>query len=143
MSTNYYLKTKPGSEPCPHCGRSEPSQNLHIGKSSVGWCFSLRVYPELGINTLDDWRPLIETGVITDEYGNVWEGDYILQVIASRRRPWSPRPAPAKSVPDLEQWYRQNHAEPGPNGLARHVIDGIHCVGHSEGTWDYIAGEFS
>jgi len=25
----------------------------------------------------------------------------------------------------------------------RHRVDGKHCVGHGEGTWDYIIGEFS
>ena len=36
-----------------------------------------------------------------------------------------------------------NYAEPGPNGLVRAKINGVHCIGHGEGTWDYITGEFS
>ena len=52
MGTNYYLYE--GSEACPTCKR--PFEPLHIGKSSAGWCFSLHVIPEEGINTLDDWR---------------------------------------------------------------------------------------
>ena len=31
---------------------------LHIGKSSSGWCFSLHVIPEQGINSLQDWVKL-------------------------------------------------------------------------------------
>lgn len=29
------------------------------------------------------------------------------------------------------------------NNLLRHQILKGHCIGHSEGTWDYIVGEFS
>ncbi len=38
--------------------------------------------------------------------------------------------------------YMQNHAEPGPNNLARHSV-GIGCDAHGEGTWDLIMGNFS
>jgi hypothetical protein len=57
MGTNFYLKS-PDAEP------------LHIGKSSAGWCFSLRVYPEYGINNLEDWLDLLcdPYAVIEDEY---------------------------------------------------------------------------
>lgn len=50
MGTNYYLEPKP---PCQCCGR--PFEQLHIGKSSAGWCFALHVIPERGIKDLDDW----------------------------------------------------------------------------------------
>jgi len=36
-----------------------------------------------------------------------------------------------------------NQAEPGPDGLARHKVNDGHCIGHGEGTWDLIIGEFS
>ena len=49
---------------------------------------------------------------------------------------WVQRDRPA-------QWWVQNHhAIPGPNGLLRHRI-GEHCIGHGDGTWDLIRGEFS
>lgn len=51
MPTNYYLHKK--TDTCPTCGHREPPQ--HIGKSSVGWCFTLRIDPERGITDLDDW----------------------------------------------------------------------------------------
>jgi len=40
-------------------------------------------------------------------------------------------------------FHRENHSEPGPNNLVRHKIDDVHCIGHGEGTWDLITGEFS
>jgi hypothetical protein len=47
MGTNFYLRTKP-SESCPTCGHTEkPSHELHIGKSSAGWNFGLRIYPPI------------------------------------------------------------------------------------------------
>lgn len=49
MGTNYYLREKC----CKECGRYN---ELHIGKSSAGWAFSLRVYPDLGIKSFEDWK---------------------------------------------------------------------------------------
>lgn len=61
MGTNYYIK----SEPCSHCKRADP--DLHIGKSSFGWAFALHVVADRGLNSLDDWRPLLSAGRIIDE----------------------------------------------------------------------------
>lgn len=98
---------------CECCGRS--FEPLHIGKSSYGWCFSLHVMP--GIKTLDDWRNRwsMPGSYIRNEYGDLVSVADMELIITGRR---------------------------GPNGLLRHQIDG-HCVGHGEGTWDYISGEFS
>jgi hypothetical protein len=129
MGTNYYLR----EDACQHCGRSD--ERLHIGKSSAGWCFALHVIPEEGINSLDDWRIRWTKGRIFDEYGTEVSPDDLNDRITHRGRAepsgWTPRD------------YAENHAEPGPNNMARHKIDGRHCVGHGEGTWDLIAGEFS
>lgn len=114
MGTNYYLHQKPD---CECCGRSfEP---LHIGKSSGGWCFSLHCLPQDGINTLDDWRALwaASGAYIRNEYGervSIAEMELVITV-----RSWR------GTFP-----YRND-------------IDGIHCIGHGEGSWDYIVGEFS
>ena len=64
MGTNYYLRLKV----CPHCAK--PEKTIHIGKSSVGWCFGLHVIPEDGIHDLDDFRKLWsdDTAQIFDEY---------------------------------------------------------------------------
>lgn len=124
MGTNYYVKILD----------KEP---LHLGKSSGGWCFSLHVYPEDGINTLDDWKSIFcdPYTLIKDEYGHRITPRELLQWITQRG--WQSLDALTQEFFDL------NHAEPGPNGLLRHKVDGVHCIGHGKGTWDYIIGEFS
>lgn len=134
MGTNYYLRL-PGTNACKHCGRSDNAEDLHIGKSSHGWCFSLHVIPERGINDLDDWLPLFERYLIRDEYGEAITPREMLNIITKRG---NPRGAAVHSP----EWYASNGAEPGPNGLARHRI-GSHCVKHGVGTWDCIPCDFS
>jgi len=115
MGTNYYLHTEP---PCECCGKPR-GEELHIGKSSGGWCFALHVVPEDSINTLDDWRALwTQPGSsIRNEYGEKVTREEMERVITQRR------------------WR---------DGMpSRHVVDGGHCLGHGDGTWDYITGEFS
>ena len=104
---------------------------MHIGKSSGGCVFSLHVYPEQGINTLEDWLPLLDTGVIIDEYGEGYSKNDLLRVITNRLwlAAYLHDPGP--------------DAEHGPNGLLRNRVDGIYCIGHGPGTYDYIVGEFS
>lgn len=125
MGTNFYL-------------RRPDSPTLHIGKSSGGWVFMLHIYPELGINNLDDWKSVFcdPYALIQDEYGKIKAPVRMLDWITNRS--WGDGHAcHPQSV------YDQNHAEPGPNGLLRSKVDGVHCVGHGEGTWDYIVGDFS
>lgn len=129
MGTNYYLTTQAGSI-CPCCKHREPAKILHIGKSSGGWTFALRVYPEQGVNTLEDWLPLFGQGVITDEYGQKHTTDHLLSAITDRSwARYTPDPGP--------------HAEHGPNGLLRNKVDGTYCVGHGPGTYDYFGSDFS
>jgi hypothetical protein len=134
MGTNYYLTTEEGEE-------------LHIGKSSVGWCFSLHVIPERGIDTLAEWKYLwFRAGSqIRDEYNReiaIFEMD---KIVAGRGwdRDWDDTKWWRALTHSEEEFHRRNCSERGPNGLLRHQLDGRHCVGHGEGTWDYIAGEFS
>ncbi len=108
MGTNFYMHEEP---PCPTCHRSKEMR--HIGKSSAGWCFTLRVYPREGINTLEDWKKLWAGKTFEDEYGDSVSEEQLLDRITNR------------------------HA-----GVQRHTIDGSHCIGHGEGTWDYMVGEF-
>ena len=111
MGTNYYLRYPA----CKCCGYQPP--DLHIGKSSGGWCFSLCVYPVLGINNLDDWalRWVNGEGTIVDEYEHTLTCDAMLQVITDR----------------------------GPHNQKHHTIgDGL-CVGHGVGSWDFMIGDFS
>jgi hypothetical protein len=93
--------------------------------------------PEDGINSLDDWKGLFASpGVeIVDEHGDTVSAEDMLKLITERS--WgTDRKMGA-------QWYAENYAELGPNGLARHKIDGRHCIAHGKGTYDLIRGVFS
>ena len=132
MGTNYYFR----EAVCPTCGRSD---DLHIGKSSCGWCFSLHVYPEKGINDLPDWQKLWDKpgSEIVDEYGSSIGTGQMIQYITERGFPW-------KIFNEHETgWCLANHAIPGPNGLARHALEEGRFIGHGAGTWDLEIGEFS
>lgn len=128
MGTNFYFEKE---HPCQHCGRG--GNQHHIGKSSAGWCFSLHVDDE--IKSLDDMVKAWHGKRIVDEYGEtITEADMLRRI---KERSWE------RKGPIDHGWYHQNGAIPGPNGLARHSIDGRHCIGHGEGTWDLVTGEFS
>jgi hypothetical protein len=109
MGTNYYIEPQ---EPCPHCKRGYPE--VHIGKSSAGWVFSLHVDDEL--DSWDKWLEFLEGKVIRNEYGNAIPLANFIKTVTCRKH---------------------------IHGLSRNDIDGSHCVGHGEGTYDYIAGDFS
>lgn len=108
---------------------------IHIGKSSFGWCFALHVIPERGINDITGWTQYLLNSerIIINEYNDIISYEELLNIITNRRNdtvcPWS------------YEMYQLNHAQPGPNNLIRHSIGGD-CVGHGEGTWDYIKSEF-
>lgn len=133
MGTNYYLH----EEICTCC---KHYNERHIGKSSGGWCFSLHVYPEDGINDLEDWkRKFGEASEVWNEYGEKISIDMLLQIITERSWP---------QLRDVdadywEQFHRDNHSENGPNNLLRHSIMDGHCISHGSGTWDLIIGDFS
>ena len=142
MGTNYY-SVKRGldyEKPESFWDLRGTEDFIHIGKSSAGWCFSLHVVPELGINTLEDWIGMFidPDRIIIDEYRETVSFLDMIRIITHRSRPQS------------NGWeatmLERNHAEPGPNNLVRHRIehDRKHgCVAHGEGTWDLITGEFS
>lgn len=135
MGANYYLK-KEAEPTCKCCNRPYEDEILHIGKCSGGWCFSLHVIPELGLNSLDDWTTkIVEDGwSIENEYGNEVSPSEMLFRITERAR--------VKPLDWSEVDLARNYAVEGPNNLVRHKL-GYGCVGHGEGTWDYIEGEFS
>lgn len=143
MGTNYYLHL----DVCPCCQQSA-EYPLHIGKSSAGWCFGLHVRggeweEELPID-LDGWRELWSrpNNIIKDEYGEVITPEAMEATITQRK--WRSRderiPYGYKS---WDEFDRKNHSRTGPGGLSRHVVDGHHCIGNGEGTWDLIVGDFS
>jgi hypothetical protein len=135
MGTNYYVMEN-------YCGHCQRGDELHIGKSSGGWCFALQTYPDRGLGTLGDWRIFLDGKEIRDEYGDAVTMDALVRTITERSHA-AARAQWWLGYASADEWYQQNHAEPGPNGLARHRIDGHHCIGHGEGTWDYMRGEFS
>jgi hypothetical protein len=141
LGTNYYLHQKPD---CECCGR--PFKPLHIGKSSVGWCFSLHVVPEDGINTLDDWRNLwADPGAyIRNEYGErVSIADMELTITARCiDKDWDDPSWWTGFYSSEQDFHKRNYSDRGPHGLLRHCL-GYSCVAHGEGTWDCIVGEFS
>ncbi len=112
MGTNFYLIDEDSNKPCKCCGHLVSP--LHIGKSSAGWAFALHVIPEKGVTTLEDWRRLwsLPGKRILDEYGNEISPKFMEDIITIRR------------------------------GVSRSEVDGVHCVGHGGGPWDYITGEF-
>lgn len=142
MGTNYYLLLNP----CPHCGKAD--DRLHIGKSSVGWCFTLHVgyvSDKDYVSDLPDWEALFDRAgsAIEDEYGHPVTKGMMLSEIQDREcggdAEWDKPPTPPYR--DWLDVHRINYSEPGPNGLLRHRISRF-CVGHGEGTWDLCEGEF-
>ena len=135
MGTNYYLR----ENVCEACDRFD---ELHIGKSSAGWCFTLHVDSELGINDLPDWaeRWSKSNCRIRDEYGKTLSQEDMLLVITARH--WDNTKKWWTGYADEADFHRQNHSENGPNGLLRHRL-GQYCLKHGEGTWDCVPGEFS
>ena len=130
MGTNYYHHETP---PCETCRREDEPR--HVGKSSAGWCFSLHVYPDEGIRDLPDWQARWARGLLRDEYGRPVTPEDMLAVITIRFG-YAGTPAPDPT------WLRQNHAVAGPHSLARYRIDD-RCIGHGDGPYDLMVGEFS
>jgi hypothetical protein len=98
---------------------------IHIGKSSGGWCFSLHVYPVFGLHTLTDWKNFAARLVgegwrVEDEYGT----EHTLADL------WR--------VVEREGWNRDDGRP-----FLRHYVDGVHCIGHGDGHYDYSIGDFS
>lgn len=137
MGTNYYIVF----EPCEKCGRSD--DEYHIGKSSVGWCFSLHVDPDKEINTLENIKRLWEKNIIRDEYRAIIQPKEMLSIINDRKWDRDKSFIPPYGYKSWNEFHEFNHSEFGPNGLLRHKIDGRHCIGHGDGTYDFINGEFS
>lgn len=135
MGTNYYWQEKAA---CETCGR--PYEAKHIGKSSAGWCFSLRIYPGEGIHDLPDWERVWATpgSSIYDEYGQAVSIENMRKTIADRGRTpdWDRKPFGYDS---WEHFHRMNHSAQGPKGLLRHGRG----AQAGEGTWDLCAYEFS
>lgn len=96
MGTNYYWHSGEGAEiECPHCGETfkerapskPPSDGLHIGKSSAGWAFALRIHPDQEITELSHWLERWKTGRILDEYGVEVTAEEMVKSVTKRGHP--------------------------------------------------------
>mgnify|MGYP003403879303 CR=1 FL=1 len=141
MGTNYYWHDI-----------NAPATEVHIGKSSCGWCFSLHVYPENGIHDLADWFKIFDSfGYIRDEYGQSITRNEMIDVITNRtgRSDFNRPRFPDGWYKSWDEFHSRNYSKPGPSGLLRHKtgeddesMENI-CIKNGEGTWDCIIGEFS
>lgn len=146
MGCNFYwngVDARPRCPTCGSCGDGEPPKRLHIGKSSAGWTFALRVYPdgdsEQGPKSLDEWREwfAVPGATIVDEYGAAVTPAEMVKWITERDRLEAP--------PLSACFFAENRAEPGPNNLARRRVNdswGL-CIGHGDGPWDLMGRDFS
>lgn len=152
MGTNYYFKP---AQTCDKCGNCNYTYRYHIGKSSGGWCFSLHVKQTLyiddaiiDINDFEDWKNVFfeQPGIIVDEYNTPISYRQMIKIIESRS--WlKPNETEEDRWTYLLQhrpsFFEKNQCTKGPAGLIRHKIDNRYCIGHGEGTWDLMIGEFS
>lgn len=116
----------------------ETGERRHIGKSSAGWVFLVRVHTNVGILTLEDWQKQWEKPgtSVKDEYGEKLTPVEMLDWVTNRTFPWVSRSS--------QQSLTKNNAEVGPNNLLRpRINETTGCVGHGDGTWSYIGRDFS
>ena len=113
MGTNYYLHINK----CPTCGT--PEKILHIGKSSVGWAFSLHVSPDENINDLEDWKELfkLHPNSIVNEYGDSISFVFMLSTILDRKKHYGIK-------------------------LLHNEVDNRYCI-KNEDSYDLLIGDFS
>jgi hypothetical protein len=92
VGTNYYVRLPPCESPCAHCRGPE---EVHLGKSSMGWSFTFRAWPareesehsEIGpvVGDFAAWRRLLDLGEIRDEYGAVHSREELLDRVEAKR----------------------------------------------------------
>jgi len=111
----------------------ERHESFHIGKSSIGWCFSLHVIPEIGIHSFEGWVPILMNPerFIVDEYQKVISFMQLYSIIHDRK---------GENNFTSEQ-LAANFAIQDASGLLRHEIGG-NCIAHGPGTYDLMVGYF-
>jgi hypothetical protein len=136
MGTNYYIID--GNE----------HENIYIGKSSVGWVFSLQFIQGKCENWLQ-WLRLLKKNKenIYDEYGVHIKFNEMINIVT--KRSWGKLIDDYSNEEflklyqcDKQTFMEKNHCSVGPDNLLRHEL-GYYCVAHGEGTWDMISGYFS
>lgn len=138
-------------------------QRIHIGKSSMGWHFGLCVYPEYGINTLDDWIKLFRSfgNTIVDEEDRELKTSEMIDRIEDRKQfefeKYESEQEYEKAVVDnyndinktinifrhkiynsYDEILMDNHACRGLNGLWRRQKDQYTNYPIPDGTYDLI-----
>lgn len=77
MGTNYYVKSKA----CKCCGHK--LDQLHIGKSSVGWTFSFKGYKHL--KSWEAWKAFLKDKQIVNEYDEPVSLDKLIKLVENKR----------------------------------------------------------
>ncbi len=111
----------------------------HLGRSVSGWCFFLHIYPRDKVFTWGDMKlylnEVVDNGYkIVNTHGMVVTLDNFVEIVEERQRIYRPKRDP--------EWFKENFAKSGPNGLARHKVDGYLCVGNGDGPYDYMLSDF-
>lgn len=128
MGINYYF-TLHGS-----------TQRLHIGKSSAGWVFLMKLHPELEIHTWNDWKQfLTQDGQITSDHDNaiVTVQDLTAQVECRQRKPFLLEDVP---ITMLRALVEKRAAYDKTCHLFRPVDDQVFSGG---ATYVYVGGKWS
>lgn len=111
MGTNYYLRR----DVCRHCNQSAQPE-LHIGKSSGGWVFHFRGYPEDWndpvIHSKADWEKVISNPAheIYDEYGRHIDKTDFWFMVDLKQKPESMSPSKWIETPEAanSRWAYHN-----------------------------------
>jgi hypothetical protein len=135
MSTNYYIKTgKKEKVICNYGCEHLIDETLHIGKFNSGWKFCLHIIPEKNINNLEDWKKILKSGNIYNEYHREISYEEMIEII----------------VGDYE--YKGHKPKIYANELGGYYTmidpnDGLYCVNKDElgkdGSYVLVEGEFS
>jgi hypothetical protein len=136
MGTNYYV------EDDPTCNNPAHTLTLHIGKSSAGWVFGFRAYPEKGLISWAAWqafllRPGGEPRVIVDEYGREQKFEEFRDFVEAKQRSEG-RPPDKSNYSRLAESTRR---DPNLYGYYRPADPEVEWL-DPEG-YDFYAGEFS
>lgn len=135
MSTNYYIKTGKKEKVVCNLGCEHLiDEELHIGKYSNGWKFCLHIIPEKNINNLEDWKKILKSGKIYDEYHREIFYEKMIEIIVDDYKDKGHKPKVCAN--DYMGYYTMID----PN-------DGLYYVNKDElgkdGSYVLVEGEFS
>lgn len=143
------------------------TQEIHIGKSSMGWHFTLCIYPAYGISSFEDWEKLFYSGncTILNEYDEEISPEEMISIITDRKAlEWTPDISKEKILEretkilksqnelmeslgfksnfftDYEDLLEYNHAVRGNKGLWKHDRKDKFYVENPDklATYDYV-----